>query len=165
MVKTSKIFWGGYFIIIDDLIIFFKAFNENIETVCKESNSSELKDYKIWCFNGEPRMTLVCTDRFSENGLHEDFFDMDWKHLAVKRPNSPNAEVVIHKPRNYTVMQELAKKLSCNIPFVRIDFYEISGQVYFGEITFFPASGFKGFIPEKWDETLGNWTHLDDCCY
>ena len=57
-------------------------------------------------------------------------------------------------------MVELAEKLSENIKFVRIDFYEINGKVYFGEITFYPGSGFEEFEPEKYDYLLGSWIKL-----
>lgn len=72
----------------------------------------ELKDYKIHCFNGEPRMALVCSDRFSEKGLREDFFDEDWTHMPIKRPEHPNAEIAIKKPLNYKLMKDLARKLA-----------------------------------------------------
>jgi len=72
----------------------------------------------------------------------------------------PRNPVEIKKPENYTEMVELAEKLSENIKFVRIDFYEINGKVYFGEITFYPGSGFEEFEPEKYDYLLGSWIKL-----
>ena len=57
-------------------------------------------------------------------------------------------------------MKELSKKLSKNIPFIRVDFYEVNGQIYFGELTFFPCSGFIPFEPEEWDRKLGDMLKL-----
>ncbi len=119
-----------------------------------------LADYKIHCFNGEPEITLVCTDRFSEKGLCEDFFDNDWNHLDIRRPEHPNSDKRIQFPQNFGLMKSLAKRLARDIPFVRIDFYETNGKIYFGEITFFPASGMTPFVPEEWDVRLGKMVKL-----
>ncbi len=61
---------------------------------------------------------------------------------------------------NYELMKGLARKLSKDIPFVRVDFYENNGKVYFGELTFYPASGFSKFEPDEWDYKLGSWLML-----
>lgn len=120
----------------------------------------ELRDYKFFCFSGEPKFTLVCTNRFSVSGLKEDFYDLEWKHMAMSRLNHGNASVEIQKPKNYELMCDFARQLAKDIPFVRCDFYEINGRLYFGELTFFPASGFEGFEPENWDKSLGDWITL-----
>lgn len=122
--------------------------------------SGELKDYKIFVFGGEPKITLVCSERFSQQGLREDFFDENWCLYPFKRPEHPNSGKHIDKPNCYDQMMCFAKKLSKDIPFVRTDFYEINGKVYFGEITFYPASGFSPFVPEEWDYKLGEWLEL-----
>lgn len=131
--------------------------NHEYFVLLQNHQKSELKDYKLFCFNGEPRFTLVCTDRFTENGLKEDFYDLDWHYMLMKRPNHSNAPRDIPKPFNYGLMCELARELAKDIPFVRCDFYEIMNRVYFGEMTFFPASGFEGFMPEEWNIKLGDW--------
>ena len=79
--------------------------------------------------------------------------------MEVKR-NHPNSSIEIAKPKNYEIMIELAEKLSKGIPFVRVDFYEIEGKLYFGELTFFPGSGLTEFIPEKYDNILGDMLEL-----
>ncbi|MCD8007049.1 MAG: hypothetical protein LUF29_08835 [Oscillospiraceae bacterium] len=140
---------GGVVVdIADDTFIWIHKCTDS-----KESN--ELKDYKLFCFNGEPRLTLVCSDRFSEQGLHEDFFDNDWTHQNIARPNTPNSVIPIEKPYCFDEMLNLSRKLSKDIPFARIDFYEIQKCPYFGEITFFPASGMNGFVPDDIDVELG----------
>lgn len=125
-----------------------------------DDSGDELKDYKIFCFNGEPRIILVCADRFSSGGLRENFYDTNWNLLNLQRPKHPNTEYSVSKPESLDIMLSLARTLSQNIPFVRVDFYEVDGKVYFGEMTFFPASGFGLFTPEEWDYKLGEWIKL-----
>lgn len=130
------------------------------ESYLNNEGLEDIPDYKIHCFNGIPRIILVCKNRFSTNGLTEDFYSTDWTHLDIKRVAHPNAKETISKPEKLEEMIELAKVLSKGIPFVRIDFYEVSGRVYFGEITFFPASGMEKFIPEEIDKKLGDLIEL-----
>lgn len=125
-----------------------------------KSDECGLTDYKVHCFNGEPKLILVCKDRFTETGLTEDFFSTEWEHLEMRRPLNPNASKQIQKPDELSEMLSLAETLSKDIPFVRVDFYIIDHRVYFSELTFFPASGFAKFIPEKWDDILGDWLKL-----
>ena len=121
-------------------------------------NGCDLIDYKIHCFNGKPKFILVCSDRFS--GLKEDFYDINWKLINVSRPKHPNSENGIQKPLKLNQMLNLAEILAKNIPFVRVDFYEIQGEVYFGEITFFPATGYGKFNPDKYDKIFGDMITL-----
>ena len=121
---------------------------------------NDLKDYKLFCFNGRPEITLVCSDRFTDTGLCEDFFDRDWNRLDLRRPKHGNSLAPIEKPVKFAQMQALAAELSRDMPFLRVDFYEIGGCLYFGEMTFFPASGFEGFEPREWDSKLGNMVTL-----
>lgn len=123
-------------------------------------NQHGLDDYKVHCFNGEPKVILVCKDRFSEIGLTEDFFTPGWRHLNVKRPEHNNAEEEPEYKPEVEEMLRLARKLSKNIPFLRTDFYTIDNKIYFGELTFFPASGFEHFEPESFDYEMGNWIAL-----
>lgn len=124
------------------------------------SDINDLPDYKIHCFDGEAKFILVCSERFSDNGTKEDFLDIHWNKLPFKRPHLNGSKKILKKPAGFNRMLELSKKLSKNIPFIRCDFYEIDGQVYFGELTFFPASGFDVFEPAEWDYKLGSWLEL-----
>lgn len=123
----------------------------------------DIEDYKVHSFNGIPEFLLVCRDRYSELGLTEDFFTDKWEHLDVKRPTHPNASVNISRPKELDEMLELAERLSKGIPFVRSDFYVAASKVYFGELTFYPASGFVPFEPEEWDEKWGKLITLPNC--
>lgn len=132
------------------------------EKYMEDSATTELRDYKLFCFNGEPKATLICSDRFTESGLHEDFYNELWEKLPVKRPNIPVRKDILERPVNFETMKSLAQKLAENMPFVRTDFYEINGEIYFGELTFFPASGFSSFDPEYWDQKFGEWITLPE---
>ena len=127
-----------------------------------DTHVNDLPDYKFFCFSGEPRIILVCSERFSKGGLRENFYDINWNLLELQRPTHKNTEDIIEKPKNLGLMLDLAKKLSQNIEFSRIDFYEVNGKVFFGEITFFPASGFEEFTPEEWDYKLGEYIKLSN---
>ena len=126
-----------------------------------EERAGELKDYKIMCFNGEAKCSFVCSDRFSEKGLHVTFFDLDWNVLPFER-KYPSRKNGLPRPAQYEKMLELAQTLSQGIPFVRVDFYEVDGKVYFGELTLYPGCGFEAFSPEEWDHTLGSWITLPE---
>ena len=88
-----------------------------------------------------------------------DFFDTEFNHLPFTNGH-PNAAKPIQRPKRFDEMKELACKLSLGIPHVRVDFYEVDGKVYFGELTFYHWSGFMPFNPEEWDKTFGDWIKL-----
>lgn len=125
------------------------------EQYMKDENNEELLDFKFMCFNGIVKMSFVCSNRKSKDGLNVDFYDLNWNKMPFQR-HYQNSKNEIKKPKNYELMIELAEKLSKEIPFVRADFYEINGKVYFGELTFFPGAGLEEFTPELWDEKIGD---------
>lgn len=125
-----------------------------------DESGYELKDYKIFCFDGEPKAMFIATDRGVEGVETKfDFFDMDFNHLPFTNGH-PNATKPISKPVGFEEMKRLASILSQGHPHVRIDFYDIHGNIYFGEITFFHWSGTKPFNPIDWDYKFGNWIKL-----
>lgn len=132
-----------------------------IEKYMCTKKQKELIDYKFFCFNGNPKIILVCSERFSSNNMCETWFDDKWNFLDIIE-SSHRVDKTIKKPINFSKMMEFSKKLSKDIPFVRVDFYEINGKMYFGELTFFPASGFEKFEPEEWDYKLGEMLKLPD---
>lgn len=118
-------------------------------------------DYKFYCFNGQPIWLYVTTDRESETKL--DFFDMDYNHLNVRNACHPNAATAPEKPQSFEQMKQLAAALSNGIPQVRVDFYNISGRIYFGELTFCQGGGFEPFEPDEADLELGSY-FLQNLC-
>lgn len=134
--------------------VFAEAFVETRPEV------TDLPDYKWYCFNGEPKFCQVIQDRTTEETI--DFFDTEWKHqefigLNAKFSNAKfsNAKVQPKRPKDLALQIRIAKKLSKNIPFSRIDLYQTDDKVYFGEITLYPASGIGIFTPDKYSTTLG----------
>jgi len=130
------------------------------EQYMEDEETSELRDYKFFCFNGAPKALFVATDRQTPGEeVKFDFFDMEYQHLNV-RQGHPNAKILPQKPKCFDLMADLACKLSKDIPHVRVDFYEVNGKVYFGEMTFFHFSGMVPFEPAEWDEKFGDWLTL-----
>ena len=120
----------------------------------------ELIDYKVMCFGGKAQCVFTCTGR-AEGDLHVDFFDTDWNHMAFTR-HYPNADVPPEVPGHLRDMLCMAEQLAEGISFVRVDFYEIADELYFGEMTFYPGSGFEEFEPDCWDARLGSWIELPE---
>lgn len=129
------------------------------EKFIADNGQADLMDYKFMCFNGKVNCSFVCSDRFDEDGLKVTFFDRDWKKLPFTR-HYPASEKEIPMPKLYQDMIRLSEELSKGIPYVRSDFYETNGKLYFGELTFFPGSGFEEFTPEEWDIKLGQLIKL-----
>lgn len=126
-----------------------------------DESGTELKDYKIFCFNGEPRYCQVISDRNTDEKI--DFYDMHWKRLVGLvglNDKVHNSEYAIPCPESFENMKQMASLLAKSIPFSRIDFYEINHQAYFGEITFFPATGFGNFNPREWNVKMGDMITL-----
>ena len=127
------------------------------EQYMEDHVDGELRDYKFFCFDGEPKAMFVASDR-AINATKFDYFDLEYNHLDIKQ-HYPNAGKV-RKPVTFEKMIELSKVLSKGMPHVRVDFYEVDGKLYFGELTFYHFSGFMPFQPAKWDKTFGDWIKL-----
>lgn len=128
--------------------------------ICEEFISDNGKvpmDYKIYCFNGKPDVILVCRDRFSNNTHRASylFFDQEWNFQPLDKGDEKLQDVDVPKPENLNEMIEIARKLSENFVFARIDLYNIKGKIYFGEITLSPNSGFDPDIKYETDLMFG----------
>ncbi len=128
------------------------------EPYMEDEKYHELRDYKFFCFDGEPRIMFIATDR-DKGETKFDYYDINFNHLDIIQ-HYPNSKEKIEKPYNYEKMIELSKKLSKGLKHVRIDFYEVNGKMYFGEITFYHFSGLQPFNKIEWDITFGNWLKL-----
>ena len=125
-----------------------------------EDESGELRDYKLFCFNGKMRALFIATDRFVQGEETKfDFFDENFNHLPFTNGH-PNAAREITKPESFDEMKSLAEKLSKGIPHLRVDFYNIRGKIYFGELTFFHWSGMVPFEPIEWDRKFGDMIYI-----
>lgn len=123
-----------------------------------EDSNKELLDYKIYCFNGIPKFIQIDVDRFTNHTAN--YYDIEWNEMDFQYDDE-NSGRKIEKPKNLKQMLEISKVLSEEFEHVRVDFYEVDGKLYFGELTFFTASGTGKFNPEKYDEIIGSWLHLD----
>lgn len=119
----------------------------------------DLTDYKIMCFNGKAKCSFTCTGRKSPRGLHVTFYDRQWKKMPFSR-HYPAEQEPTPRPHNYEKMIKLSEKLSANLKFARVDFYDINGRIYFGEITFFPGNGMEEFSSIEWDRRLGEFIDI-----
>lgn len=123
--------------------------------------NADSEEYKITCINGKVRVFTVCRGiphqsldvRFNDN-FDRDFNRENW--WAFYKPSGKP----VAKPEKFDEMIALAEKLSEGIPHVRVDFYVIDGQVYFGEMTFFTWAGFIDFHPKSQDDLMGSWLKL-----
>lgn len=123
-----------------------------------DESGYELKDYKIFCFDGKPKCLFVATDR-TTGDTKFDFYDTEWNNMHI-RNGHPNNTHDIPKPKNFEKMLEIASKLSQGIPHVRVDLYNCNGEIYFGELTFFHFGCAVPFEPREWDYKFGEWFKL-----
>lgn len=125
------------------------------------SDGEAPNDYKFFCFNGKVKCFKVDFDRFTEHKAN--YYTLSGELLPFgEKVCAPDYERKIAPPKNLAKMIEYAEKLSQDIPFLRVDFYEVNDKIFFGELTFFPASGFGPFVPEEWDEKIGSWLKLPE---
>lgn len=124
------------------------------EKYLPEIDNEGMSDIKFYCFNGKLEFIEVTVkiDSFT----YWSYFDMNWKHLNLKRLTKPLYEKELEKPKNLEKMVEIAHKLSADFPFVRVDLYNIKGKILFGELTFYPADGRYPFYPEKYNKIIGD---------
>jgi hypothetical protein len=121
---------------------------------------NDLDDYKFFCFNGEAFCLYVVIDRTASDGIKLGIYDMEFNKLEYRRSDIKPITKDIKKPKNFDEMVKMAKILSKDFPHVRVDFYNIKGKIYFGELTFYDGSGYKGYIDDRFDYILGNKFNL-----
>lgn len=127
------------------------------EKYMEDSETSELRDYKVYTFGGKAMFCMINQER--EIHTRADYFDRDYNWLDFTW-GYDHADVLPEKPKNYELMYELAEKLALGTAELRVDFYEVNGQVYFGEVTFFDGSGFSKINPVEWDYKMGSMIQL-----
>lgn len=119
---------------------------------------NDLRDYKFFVFNGEPKFLFVASERKGDD-VFFDFFDMNFNSLDFTWEH-PKSTKEIEKPKEFEEMVELVKKLAIDCPFVRIDMYIINGKIYFGEYTFFHGGGMHPFEPYEYEKKIGEMIKL-----
>lgn len=126
-----------------------------IEEYLEDHEYHELRDYKFFTFSGKVELMFVASNRQGKGETYFDFFDRKYNHLDIINGHNMNPECP-KKTKKYEEMIKLAEKIGKNLNHARIDFYDVDGKIYFGEITFFHWGGFVPFEPKKWDKYLGN---------
>ena len=127
------------------------------EKMLTNPNGATIVDYKIYCFNGEPKFIHTDKDKYKNHTL--DFYDLEWNRLPFGLL-FPRSKEGLPKPKTLTKMLELATILSKEFKFVRVDLYEVDNKVYFGELTFYPCNGFGNFYPPSVDYEMGQLINL-----
>lgn len=131
-----------------------------VENYMEDKASSSLVDYKFFCFNGEPRFLYVSHGLEDHETASISFLNMDWTFAPYERSDYRTFESLPRKPQKYDEMVLIAKKLSSGIPFLRVDLYEINGEIYFSELTFSPCGGFVPFKDMRHDLEIGEMLSL-----
>ena len=128
------------------------------EKYMEDESGFELKDYKVFNFNGEPKIIEIDYDRFKGHKRH--LYDVDWNKIdaTIEFPSDPDRS--FEKPKVLDQLLSLAKTLSEGIPHVRTDFYIVRDRIYFGELTFFHGSGLEHITPLDFDKQMGSWLIL-----
>jgi hypothetical protein len=127
------------------------------EKMMTNQDGSTIVDYKIYCFNGVPKFIHTDKDKYKNHTL--DFYDLEWNRLPFGLL-FPKSKEGMPKPKTLPKMLELVAILSKEFKFVRVDLYEISGKIYFGELTFYPCNGFGNFYPSYMDYEMGKLIKL-----
>lgn len=123
-----------------------------------EDDSGELRDYKIFCFDGIPKFIQVDNGRMSNHT--QDFYDLNWNKLDLEFAGK-NSDICTERPKKLDTMLNLATKLSKKFPFVRVDLYYVDDKIYFGELTFTPTDGMSRFKPNFKDIEISNMINLE----
>lgn len=120
-----------------------------------DKESGGLVDYKFFCFDGKAAYLYVVADRDVGNGAGIGIYDSGFRRTDVQRVDERPLKRFVEKPENYEELKKVAEVLSDQYPEVRIDLYDIDGEIRFGELTFFDGSGYMKFDPDKFDFKLG----------
>ncbi len=128
------------------------------EPYLEDESGWQLKDYKVFCFNGKPKFVEVDYDRYKNHKLN--VYDLDWNFIDFYMTSPNNPDVKIEKPERLDLMLRLAEFLAKDETFVRVDFYSVKGKVYFGELTYHPGAGMVEFHPKEYDKILGEMLKL-----
>lgn len=131
------------------------------EKYMSDGTGRGLLNYKIYCFNGEPKIFHMSRD-IGRKSAQLSFLDENWNVLPFHREDYPPFEVPPEKPENIEELLGVSRKLSQDFPFVRVDLYVIDGKIYYSELTLDPCGGFSRFNPSEWDLKLGEWLTLPE---
>lgn len=130
--------------------------------VCEElifnADGSLPEDFKFFCFNGAPTYVQIDHGRFQKHT--RSFYDAEWNKMSFSI-GYPLEETMAEKPKNFEKMLEIATALSEELPFLRVDMYNLDGEIYIGELTCYPGNGLERFTDDRWDYIMGEKLNLN----
>ncbi|KWW14055.1 hypothetical protein AS888_00545 [Peribacillus simplex] len=132
------------------------------EKYITQGEEAELRDYRFFCFNGEPKFITVDFSITDKEKTRRNLYDLEWNLMKQEISYPKELTIKVEKPNKLNEMIYLSKKLSSSFPHARVDFYYINEEVIFGEITFFHQSGMGEIRPVEFEEEMGNWLQLPD---
>lgn len=130
------------------------------EKYMENDDGQPLRDYKFYCFDGEPKFLYISEGMENHATAKISFLSCDWKFASYERSDYQSFKELPPKPTQFEKMKAIASKLSLGIPFLRVDLYEINGHIYFSELTFSPCGGFMPFKNAAHDYDIGSMLSL-----
>lgn len=125
-----------------------------------DDGDGDLRDYKFYCFNGEPKLMQLEIGRDTAGNIR-NFYDMEWNLLPFGKAMPHNPDIIVEKPEKFDEMIKIAADLSKEFQYVRVDLYLVGKRIYFGELTFYPAGGAPDFVPSDYDKIVGDFWKLE----
>ena len=127
------------------------------EEYLKPSSGGSLVDYKLFTVNGRTELVMVCSDRKIGVGALISLYDSNWNFCPERLGacHSKDGLAAVAKPDSFDKMKEYAEILCRDFPFVRMDFYDVDGKVYFGEMTFTPKGGYCSTLTDEESLRIG----------
>lgn len=126
-----------------------------------QDDGDELRDYRFFCFNGEPKFIAVDFSITNKKKTRRNLYDLNWNRIDAEISYPKENNYIVEKPQKLKKMVELSKKLASNLRHARIDFYYIEGKIFFGEITLYHQSGYGKIRPAEFDKKMGEWLKLN----
>ncbi|MCQ6526090.1 ATP-grasp fold amidoligase family protein [Bacillus mycoides] len=130
------------------------------EKFIEQGGEEELRDYRFFCFNGEPKFISVDFSINDKKKTRRNLYDLEWNLMDQEISYPKELAIKVNKPNKLNEMIDLSKKIASDFPHARIDFYYIQEKIIFGEITFFHQSGMGRIMPPEFEEEMGVWLEL-----
>lgn len=137
-----------------------------VEEIIKDKKNKDLIDYRFLCFDGKVKLLFIDTETVAQDGTHSphakrNVYDTDFNLMNIKVSRDHFNTDLVSKPKNFVEMLKIAERLSEPFVFCRVDLYNVDGEIYFGEITFYPGGATQIVEPEFWEKKLGDWIDLN----